>query len=163
MRQLDDPTIIGEPTVDLESLLKYTKETIITPELWTKGAWARSPVNRKCKVTHTRACKFCLHGGLDYAYWKLGGRVLDNMPVYRANGIVYRKARLLLVHAIDCPECHMSLIQWNDRADTTHDDIRYVLDTAIENAGHPDTVEYITNFVMTGGINVSYPHQPISL
>lgn len=143
----DEAIEIGVPTIDLEYLLKYTKRTIETPEQWTQHAWARSPKNRRCKITNPRACKFCLHGGLDYCFWLLGGRAhyQTDKAVWRANSAIVRTARYMLTDAIEDLPMHMNLLQWNDLDTTEHDDVIAVLDTAIANVNDYEYIKGLMN------------------
>ena len=167
----DEAIDIGVPTIDLEYLLKYTKRTIETPDKWTKEAWARSPKNRRCKVTSPRACKFCLSGGLNYCFWALGGRAhyQTDKAVWRANSAIYRTARLMLLDSIENKPIHMTLMKWNDLEYITHDDVIAVLDTAIANVNDyeyikglmdPDNDAWILMALQKGGgVRVPSVHQ----
>lgn len=102
-------------------LLKAARKLLTPPDAWIKGAYARTQYGTKVYSDDSSAAQFCIAGALI--------RPVRTAKDYAA----YRDASALLRATAGSS----SIVAFNDRPDTAHEDVLTALDWAIgvEEAG----------------------------
>ena len=99
-------------------VLKAARALIDTPEKWTKGNYARDESGRPTPYESDGACQFCAVGAV-----KRAAMPADLSAAWRAEDLLSDTAWGMY---------NMTIVSFNDRADTKHAQVLKVYDKAIK-------------------------------
>lgn len=122
---------MSEPTV--EAVLAKARYLITPPEFWTKGAMRKFRLPQQRDGRPDQEFAFCALGAIDGAIEKLA----PELRLYDRNSLFNLVSQRLMSSAEQ--QRHWSpgsdvVHKWNDRPNTTHEEVLAAFDDAIEKA-----------------------------